>query len=63
MELMFRSVVSWYKILWFILSFGLSWFWVGRKFLVKMAKSGHFCFSTTPERLGVELHLGGGPYA
>ena len=43
MELMFRSVVSWYKMSFMVnFEFWLSWFWFGRKFSVKMAKSGHF---------------------
>ena len=44
MELMFRSVVSWYKMSFMVyFEFWLSWFWFGRKFSVKMVKSGHFC--------------------
>ena len=51
-------------------SFVLKWFDLIKRFSVKMAKTGHFCFqhnTPTPRRrsarLGVELRLGGGPYA
>ena len=59
------SVVGWYKMS-FMVYFE---FWFGRKFLVKRAKSGHFCIlldTPTPKRrsalLGVELRQGGGHY-
>ena len=50
--------------------FWLSWFWFGRKFLVKMANYDHFCIlldTPTPRHriacLGMELRLGESPYA
>ena len=44
MELMFRSVVSWYKMTFMVyFELWLSWFWFGRKLPMKMAKSGHLC--------------------
>ena len=66
-----RNVVGWYKMSFMVyFEFWLSWFWFGRKFSMKMDKSGHFyvLFDTpTPRRrsarLGVELRLGKGPYA
>ena len=66
-----RNVVGWYKMSFMVyFEFWLSWFWFGRKFPYKMAKSGHFCIlldTHTPRRrsahLCVELHLGEGPYA
>ena len=65
-----RNVVGWYKMSFMVyFEFWLSWFWFGRKFPMKRAKSGHFCFqhdTPTPKRrssrLGVELRLGRGPY-
>ena len=70
MELMFRSVISWSKMSFMVyFEFSLSWFWFGRKFPAKMAKSGHFCIQPdTPTlrhksaHLGLELRPGGGPY-
>ena len=61
----------WYKMSFMVyFKFWFSWFWFGRKFSVKMAKSCHFCvLLDTPMLrgrsacLGVELRLGGGPYA
>ena len=62
MELMFKSVVSWYKMSFMVyFEFWLSWFWFGRKFPVKMVKSGHFCIqpdTLTPRRRLLRL---GGP--
>ena len=65
-----RSVVGWYKMSFMVyFGFWLSWFWLGRKFSVKMAKSGHFCvlLDTMPRRrsarLGIEPRLGRGHYA
>ena len=62
-----RNVVGWYKMSFMVyFEFWLSWFWFGRKFLVKMAKSGHFYVLLDTRRrsarLGVELRLGKGPY-
>ena len=61
-----RNVVGWYKrsfMVYFV--FWLSWFWLGRKFFMKRAKTGPFLFlldTPTPRRrsacLGVELRLG-----
>ena len=40
-----RNVVGWYKMSFVgYFEFCLSWFWFGRKFPLKMAKTGHFCF-------------------
>ena len=40
-----RNVVGWYKMSFVVyFEFCLSWFWFEKKFLVKMAKTGHFCF-------------------
>ena len=60
MKLMFRSVVSWYKMIFMVyFEFWLSWFWFGRKLLVKMAKSGHFCIQpNTPTPRQRSLYLG-----
>ena len=66
-----RSVVGWYKMSFMVyFEFWFSWFWFGRKFLVKRAKISPFLFlldTLTPRRrsarLGLELCLGGGPYA
>ena len=66
-----RNGFGWYKMSFMVyFEFWLSWFWFGRKFLVKMAKFCHFYFlldTPTPmcrsARLGVELRLSGGPYA
>ena len=65
-----RSVVGWYKMsIMVYFEFWLSWFWFGRKFLVKRAKFGYFCIildTPMPRRrsahLGIELRLGGGHY-
>ena len=62
-----RNVVGWYKMSFMVyFKFWLSWFWFGRKFPVKMAKSA---FCSTPlrlkhrsARLGMELRLCGGLY-
>ena len=66
-----RNVVGWYEMSFMVyFEFWLSWFWSGRKFPVKRAKSGHFYILVdTPTarrrsaRLGVKLCLGGGHYA
>ena len=66
-----RNVVGWYKMSFMVyFEFWLSWFWFGRKFMVKRAKYSHFSvLLNTPTlrrksaRLGVELRLGRGPYA
>ena len=46
------NVVGWYEMS-FMVYFE---FWFGRKFPVKMIKSGYFCFYSTPLRLGVGVH-------
>ena len=60
-----RNVVGWYKMSFMVyFKFWLSWFWFGRKFSVKMAKSGQFCIlldTPTPRRSSARL--GGGHYA
>ena len=39
-----RNVFGWYKMsLMVYFEFWLSWFWFGKKFPVKRAKSGHLC--------------------
>ena len=61
-----RNVVGWYKMSFMVyFEFWLSWFWFGRKFQVKRAKSSHFCIlldTPTPRRrstrLGIEFRLG-----
>ena len=60
MELMFRSVVGWYTMSFMVyFEFWLSWFWFGRKFLVKMTKYGHFCIQPdTPTLRRRSLRLG-----
>ena len=66
-----RNVGGWYRMSFMVyFEFWSSWFWFGRKFPVKSAKSGHLCVlldTPTPRRrsacLGVELCLGKGPYA
>ena len=48
-----RNVVGWYKMSFVVyFEFCLSWFWFGRKFPVKMAKTGHLCFLLDTFRLG-----------
>ena len=45
-------------------SFVLKWFDLVKRFSVKMAKTGHFCFQhDTPTPRGRNVHLGRGPYA
>ena len=46
MELMFRSVVSWYKMS-FMVYFEF-WFDLVKRILMKIAKTGHFCFARHP---------------
>ena len=66
-----RSVVGWYKKSFMVyFEFWLSWFWFGRKFPVKMAKTSPFLLlldTLTPRRrsarLGMELRLRRGHYA
>ena len=60
-----RNVVGWYKMSFMVyFEFCISWFWFGRKFLVKRAKSGHFFFlHHTPIPRLRSARLGGGPYA
>ena len=55
-----RNVVGWHKMSFMVyFEFCLSWFWFGRKFSVKMAKSGHFCFLLyTPSPRRRSAHLG-----
>ena len=53
MELMFRSVVSWYKMSFMVyFEFSLGWFWFGRKF----PNLAIYAFSPTPLHLGVGVH-------
>ena len=65
MELMFRSVVSWYKMSFMVhFEFWLSWFWFGRKFSVKMENFGHFYIQPdTPTPRCRSVRLSGGPYS
>ena len=43
-----RNVVGWYKMSFVVyFDFCLGWFWFGRKFPVKMAKTSHFYFCST----------------
>ena len=59
-----RNVVGWYKISFVVyFEFYLSWFWFGRKFLVKMAKIGHLCFLlVTPSLRRRSARLGEGRF-
>ena len=44
-----RNVVRWYKMSYVVyFKFYLSWFLFRRKFPMKRAKPGHFCFCSTP---------------
>ena len=83
MELMFgNTCLSWVRktltLQCLCISVGLSqffsfiskWFVLVKRFLMKMAKTGHICFQrdiNTPRRrsarLGIKLRLGEGPYA
>ena len=54
MELMFRSVVSWFKLdLWFLFQKGCV---LVERIPMKMAKKWQFMFCLTPLRLGVRVH-------